>query len=716
MTRNATKSLISIAIAAALVAGLVPTGPSRMAHAEDGTSDAAAVEATATPRPSDEAAEKSTDTADAAAAGAAANAVDDTEAAAADDTVPAADGASATAEAEPSGQEGAPEAGVADEKPSAASEAVSAEAAAEGGAAGAAAEAASPEDKASERPAIDAVASATNGVIVEVHAPEGAFEAGTTLRVSTADANELAQAAAPLVGGRAGDARAVDISFVRDGAEVEPAAGHPVSVSLRSLFAAGGSSFKAVHLSDDGTAELVGDATATSADFSATSFSVYGIVGEAGEKRVQVTFESASTDGAMLATQIVHEGDTLTAPDAPVSPDAGKAFECWRAGTTDISGLLGSALDADAITRLAALGTSTEEENTYALKVYASFATARAVRLHQFPYDPSPTAGTDDVYADTLYALAGADGVFRADLSKASFTAVAAANVSLMGWERREGGEVAQDYDKSATIEVDGPVDLYPKMSSGHWVSLDTGDAPKVDALFVPEGETLAASALPAATWQGYRLEGWYLDAEHTQKVPEDITPTEGLTLHANWLPADNTRYHVLLWVEGAEGGPGEGTYGLHSTYECTGTTGEVLKGVPTSDAKGYVVDGATYKIDMYHPRTGSEADEGQTVKADGTTILNLYYARDWWRVIFKNGSTTVLNAGNVKWGQDVSYWFNNSTISDINTRWNATNIGMPDYTTVCMLSNRMSAVILRSTALSDFSGEYVLPVGTSMV
>ena len=152
----------------------------------------------------------------------------------------------------------------------------------------------SPESATELSPAIDYLGR-IGGVCVRLHAPEGAFPSGTTVGVRPADSGELVAATEGLLAGEAVDARAVDISFVREGVELQPSEGHEVRVSLLPDEKLKGECFSAVHLSH-GSAEVVAPAVSTCATFSADSFSIYGIVGENASRRLQVTFKSGGGD------------------------------------------------------------------------------------------------------------------------------------------------------------------------------------------------------------------------------------------------------------------------------------------------------------------------------------------------------------------------------------------------------------------------------------
>ncbi|WP_248921741.1 InlB B-repeat-containing protein [Olsenella intestinalis] len=656
MKRDTTTSrLLAAVLAVAMVASLWPQGAVRAADASPDPT--AAEQATAAePVPADEA----TPTADVTTTDDAQSPDDAQPADATDATAPAPDVSAAEKSAPPS--EPAP----ADGTPAAAA---SPDPAAQPAALVDPSSATEPATPAA--PAIDETLIAANGVVVEVHAPEGAFPEGTTLVVREAD-TPTAMAAADAAGitdGRAVDARAVDVSFVRDGRELEPAGGIPVRVSLRPISAVRGESFSAIHLRDDGTAEPVASATASRADFDATDFSVYAIVGEADNvnvfERVCVSFRAA---GSVVSTQSVRLGDTLEAPIPPTASDADKIFDHWQVGSLDLTGYLGRALSVDDIHAIAAAGSAAfDGYNVAQVTAEASFSDARTVRFHQYPHADVEHQG---VVASSMLAQSNGDGGYSVDLSTVTYSPISAsASVQITKWELWSDGatEPSQSYGVDEKITVSGETDFYPHLAEGFWVYFDTGDAPRVGSEFfvdTGEGATVPVADLPEATYAGYALEGWFRtrtgDAEtgytYSDQVTEDLTLTSDITLYAKWVQSTSP-FKVVRWVEGAEGGPGEGIYTFLDSTTIQGTTGATAT-VTRSGSNFNVAYGGTssnYAVGRYDP-VPEKSDASAVIENDGSTILNLYYSRRWWVIHFRSSSGGAdLHVGKFKWGQYIA-------------------------------------------------------------
>lgn len=106
-----------------------------------------------------------------------------------------------------------------------------------------------------------------------VKAPAGAFEAGTEMKVEGQDDPEVLKNALKVLDDSAYSFNAVEISFWKDGVEVEPAI--PVKVTWTSSDIAAGD--KLVHIMDDGNAEVIDGALVKddTAVFTASGFSTY---------------------------------------------------------------------------------------------------------------------------------------------------------------------------------------------------------------------------------------------------------------------------------------------------------------------------------------------------------------------------------------------------------------------------------------------------------
>lgn len=142
-------------------------------------------------------------------------------------------------------------------------------------------------------------------------------------------------------------------------------------------------------------------------------------------------------------------------------------------------------------------------------------------------------------------------------------------------------------------------------------------------------GKDAAITAPAAPTKQGYTFAGWYSDRalQQSYTIPA-VMPTfsgaKGMTLYAKWEPAHDTPYRVEHYLQELNG-----TYTKATDDLCTGTT---LKMTAVSPRTG-TVDGVDY---------GNYTCSGvtqQTIKADGSTVVRVYYERKSYSVTFTYGT-----------------------------------------------------------------------------
>ena len=134
------------------------------------------------------------------------------------------------------------------------------------------------------------------------------------------------------------DAAAVDITFHKDGREIQPDGN--VKVSIRTNKALEGDAFRAVTVDGSGNLEDLGKATGSSATVHTNHFTVYGIVGteyedEDVKQYIRHTYEfyagNPDTDMSTwgkVADATVHDGDPLDVPADPTGYSK-RYFDGW---------------------------------------------------------------------------------------------------------------------------------------------------------------------------------------------------------------------------------------------------------------------------------------------------------------------------------------------------------------------------------------------------
>lgn len=142
---------------------------------------------------------------------------------------------------------------------------------------------------------------------VTVHAPDGAFEPGTEMVISSIDGVEpLSKAVGVMDASKKYSAYGIDISFYKDGIEVEPAL--PVEVKWESTYAKDGSVL--VHVLDDGTAQIVSGAqvSGSSADFTADSFSQWVLVSTLNHSEIDISNFTFNPSSIVVTETFIRSG------------------------------------------------------------------------------------------------------------------------------------------------------------------------------------------------------------------------------------------------------------------------------------------------------------------------------------------------------------------------------------------------------------------------
>ena len=505
-------------------------------------------------------------------------------------------------------------------------------------------------------PAIDTTIVSSNALAVEIHAPEGAFPAGTDVVVTAVDASALINVSSNLVEGEPVDARAVDISFVHEGSEVEPAAGTSVSVSLYPFLPVEGTDFTAVHLRDNGAAEVVDNgATSYGASFEATDFSVYGIVGgsvvrgpDEQYKRIKLVFRNGyyngSDAGAIVSTQIVHAGDTIDEPDPSSNVETQirpgewdtvvpyPALRSWKANGVEVdrNAYFGTTLteqDIDAFIAAYKATPSADGTNLYEVDVIANYGEGYRAYIHQ--------AERTSADAYTIYDCIVTDANQQVNLGEAADIFVPREEgTALIGWTNRTGDKT---YKTDEVVTLTDDTDFFPILAKSIPVVLDMGGAPSVEDVAAVWNETskkfeVELSKLPTDVvtqknfYPGWTFDGWYQDAAFTTQITESAPAqfaevTETGTIYAKWTANEQITYTVAYLAEDASGEPGQGNFYPYATVTGQGKAGDVI---PLDQYSGM-------EIPYHHIATEDEAhyadnQQETTINGAGNTVKLVYY------------------------------------------------------------------------------------------
>lgn len=194
-------------------------------------------------------------------------------------------------------------------------------------------------------------------------------------------------------------------------------------------------------------------------------------------------------------------------------------------------------------------------------------------------------------------------------------------NLSFSHWSQTENGEA---FDFGTQIEKD--LTLFLLTKAAYKVVFDSQEGSYLFPVYVDQGGTLTAPTEP--TRLGYSFKYW-----STQKNGSAFDFSQGinenLTLYAVWEARTDTPYKVIYWQENAN----DDSYSFKEMVEKTGTTDTQAK----YDKKSY--KGFTF-----------DAAEDVTIKADGTSVVNVKYKRKTFNFIINREAFYVRDSVSQDW------------------------------------------------------------------
>ena len=524
-------------------------------------------------------------------------------------------------------------------------------------------------------------AGGANSVTVTVNAPEGALPEGTKMAVTTVTNPVTIMKINSAVGGDAESIRAVDISFSKDGVEIEPK--KAIQVTLKSDVIEAADTTDVVHVTDSGVASVVPQQTNPVSDevtFAAKDFSVYAVVGGSGdEARATVNFYNGDN---LIAFMYVKNKDTEEQLKTILyDPGSGELAEdeLFLGWTTDKNYNSSTArMDIDDVRAEMAAKEITEgdEVNYYAV-------IAKIVTLTFFD-----DAGVSIVKQDSKQ-LIGSDESVTFDATAAYTPSMATQNFE--GWKVESGSEniispevpTGEDecYENGTSLVVKGSVELKAYAPEGRWLIFDeNGKGGKYNApQFVKTGnKTQEPCADEDMTRKGYSFGGWYTEAYGDEDEPDPSKEftfgnelNEDTTIYAYWIPNETAPYTIVFWTQSQD----RTHYDLKASYP--GVDGTVGENIPYDSVDNGDEDYATIEgqpVNTYH-YTGfclKEDSKNQQVEitADGEAVLNLYYDRIVYNFkfyIYRDGTQNnrydyANNSGNGSALNDVVTWHANQT------------------------------------------------------
>ena len=190
-------------------------------------------------------------------------------------------------------------------------------------------------------------------------------------------------------------------------------------------------------------------------------------------------------------------------------------------------------------------------------------------------------------------------------------------------------GWTANDAVFTADTVVTADTYVYPVTEDCYWVTFNTTGGSMVASRSVIKGDTLDLRGVTAPTRTGYSFKGWSATAGGANVI-NSIAPTADTTLYAVW-EGDNVTYTVVYWGENpnntaTENIPFDTLLGTESKTAKVGTT---VTGSASTASNNTIKNYFTY-----------HSSDSAVVKADNSTVINVYYTRKSFSVTFDLGTT----------------------------------------------------------------------------
>ena len=481
----------------------------------------------------------------------------------------------------------------------------------------------------------------------EAQIPKDAELEVSELTESDSDYQAYADETADAIGAASDDlgyTKFLDISIVYDGQLVQPLA--PVDVQIQMLDRESEGDVQVVHFGEKREV-LEASTEGDTVSFQTEGFSIYAITeGDQGDN-ARIGYRFWYNDGSqnvLLSTQYfrykdVHPTASGTTPltiNEPSIPDIDYAtwsriFKGWSKTSFEDS-------DENLVTvetlnnELSAKLQDDYEEGTY-VDLYANLKNVYYITYVDI--NPNNVLSTDIIpkaeTGDTTFTIKGEE--LRPAIDS---------DTVLEGWYDIEHPETVYTPGQENVV-VDSNTTLYPKVEGGAWLifndndMVDDGNGHMVSggASFTPPAFYLNSETEepPAPTWAGYEFGGWYTDPECTTPFTFGGTISHDTTVYAKWTPGPSS-YRVIIWKQRTSDEPGipddQKTYDYVTSdlYDQNVVTGQSVtlddsykniygnNGTSTDTDKGYF----TYNANL--------TDQSVIVKADGTSVLNVYYDR----------------------------------------------------------------------------------------
>ena len=227
---------------------------------------------------------------------------------------------------------------------------------------------------------------------------------------------------------------------------------------------------------------------------------------------------------------------------------------------------------------------------------------------------------------------------------------------AFAGWYSDQNCTKKWDFDSDT---VPGAMTLYAGWTPAQYTVTFDANEGTVETASKSVTYTEVYGELPTPTRVGYAFAGWFTEADGGERVTAETSfnRTENQTLYAHWT-AGAVNYTVKHYQQNIEDNK-------YTEVEADRQTLSGITGQTTAAAAAKTYTGFT-----------AQAVTQQTIKADGSTVVEIYYDRLTYTVTWMNGENTLKTDTGVKYGAKAAYTGTEPTKTEVGhtctfTGWN---------------------------------------------
>ncbi len=202
---------------------------------------------------------------------------------------------------------------------------------------------------------------------------------------------------------------------------------------------------------------------------------------------------------------------------------------------------------------------------------------------------------------------------------------------ALTGWSYTwDGSQPVRNHIDRVT----GDIKLFPIVRNACWITYNSNGGTVIKPGYVLSGDATVPPEEPVRA--GYTFDGWYEDEGLNRRFYFESSLNKNITLYAKWREAPTT-YTVVYWKQKATDRVGSGNddkeYDYAGSVKRTATTGSTVNVTGSDTSLAYTSE---YTVFSYNYSKQTNA----VVKADGSTVLNVYYDRKVMTIDFRHTAT----------------------------------------------------------------------------